>query len=147
MEVSHQARKKNPTLPKVWVVRAIRYQRKGFPPQTLLTSLLDPVDYPAEELIGLYHERWELELGYAEIKTEMLEREESIRSKSPTAVAQEMWGILLAYNLVRLEMERVADEGPCQRAKTKHSVVPGAIGTMNDPTRLRPLRESMSTTN
>ena len=110
MEVSPEARKKNPTLPKVWVIRAIRYQRKGFPPQTLLTSLLNPVDYPAEELIGLYHERWELELGYAEIKTEMLEREESIRSKSPTAVAQEMWGILLAYNLVRLEMERVADE-------------------------------------
>jgi Insertion element 4 transposase N-terminal/Transposase DDE domain len=110
MKVSHQARKKDPTLPAVWVVRAIRYQRKGFQAQTLLTSLLDPLEYPAGELIGLYHERWELELGYAEIKTEMLGREESIRSKSPTAVAQELWGILLAYNLVRLEMERVADE-------------------------------------
>lgn len=61
-------------------------------------------------MAGLYHERWEIELGYDEIKTEVLEREESIRSKSPTAVAQEIWGILLAYNLVRLEMERVADE-------------------------------------
>lgn len=35
---------------------------------------------------------------------------ESIRSKSPAAVAQELWDILLAFNLVRLEMERVADE-------------------------------------
>ena len=71
---------------------------------------------PAEQVVwlvlgmALFRERWELELGYDEIKTEMLEREESIRSKSPAAVAQELWGILLAYNLVRLEMERVADE-------------------------------------
>jgi len=110
MVVSHQARKKDPTLPKVVLARAIRYQRKGFRPQTLLTSLLDADRYPAAEMAGLYHERWEIELGYDEIKTEVLEREESIRSQSPTAVAQEIWGILLAYNLVRLEMERVADQ-------------------------------------
>ncbi len=110
MEVSYQARKKDPTLPKVFLARAIRYQRKGFRPQTLLTSLLDADRYPAAEMAGIYHERWEIELGYDEIKTEVLEREESIRSKSPAAVAQEIWGILLAYNLVRLEMERVADE-------------------------------------
>lgn len=53
---------------------------------------------------------WVIELGYDEIKTEILDREESIRSKSPIAVSQEIWGILLAYNLARLEMERVADE-------------------------------------
>ena len=40
----------------------------------------------------------------------MLERQEAIRSKTPTGVAQELWGVGLAYNLVRLEMERVADE-------------------------------------
>jgi len=110
MKVSHQARAADPTLPEVWFARAIHYQRKGFPPQTLLTSLIDAEQYPAAELVALYHERWEIELGYDEIKTEILEREEAIRSKSPVAVAQELWGILLAYNLVRLEMERVAAE-------------------------------------
>ena len=60
--------------------------------------------------MALYHERWEIELGYDELKTEMLDREEALRSKSPVAVAQELWGVLLAYNLVRLEMERVAEE-------------------------------------
>jgi hypothetical protein len=40
----------------------------------------------------------------------MLERLETIRSKSPTAVRQEMWGLFLAYNLVRLVMERIAGE-------------------------------------
>jgi hypothetical protein len=93
-----------------WPMRAIRYKRRGFRPQTLLTSMLDPERYPAEEIVALYHERWELELGFDEVKTEMLEREEAIRSRSPEMVRQELWGILLAYNLVRREMEKVADE-------------------------------------
>jgi len=110
MEVSREARAKNPTLPTHFDVRAVRYQRKGFQPQLLLTSLVDEKRYPADELRALYHERWEIELGFGEIKTDMLERFETIRSKSPAAVAQEMWGVLIAYNLVRLEMERIADE-------------------------------------
>ena len=57
-----------------------------------------------------YHERWELELGYDEIKTEMLDRQETIRSRTVEGVGQELWGILLAYNLIRLEMERTADD-------------------------------------
>lgn len=110
MEVSAQARKANPSLPTHWRMRAIRYQRKGFQPQLLLTSLVDHQAYPASEVVALYHERWELELGFDEIKTEMLEREESLRSKTPAGVCQEAWGLLIAYNLVRLEMERVANE-------------------------------------
>ena len=38
----------------------------------------------------------------------MLAREESTRSKSPRGVAQELWGLGIAYNLVRYEAERVA---------------------------------------
>ena len=40
----------------------------------------------------------------------MLDRQEAIRSRTPAGVRQELWGIALAYNLVRLEMERAADE-------------------------------------
>ena len=110
MDVSGEARRQMPSLPKTFQVRAIEYQRKGFEPQTLLTSLLDPEQYPRDEVVELYHERWEIELGYDEIKTELLEREEAIRSKSPDGVEQELWGIFVAYNLIRLEMERIADE-------------------------------------
>jgi hypothetical protein len=99
-----------PGLPRTWTLRAIHYKKKGFPRATLLTSLLDPETYPADELIALYHERWETEVGYDELKTHMLDRQEAIRSKTPTGVRQELWGIALAYNLVRLEMERVAAE-------------------------------------
>ena len=109
MEVNPDARREHPNLPERWGMRAIRYRRRGFREQTLLTSLLDSVKYPAKEVVALYHERWELELGYDEIKTELLEREEAIRSRSPVGVEQELWGIALAYNLVRLEMERAAE--------------------------------------
>jgi hypothetical protein len=97
-------------LPTTWTLRAIHYKRKGCPRATLLTSLVDAEKYPAKELVALYHERWETEIGYDELKTHMLDRQEAIRSKTPAGVRQELWGIALAYNLVRLEMERVAAE-------------------------------------
>jgi hypothetical protein len=109
-EVSSEARRKAPSLPTHFDARAIRYHRKGYRPQILLTSLLDDTLYSAAELRALYHERWELELGFGELKTDMLERLETIRSKSPTSVAQELWGLLIAYNLIRLEMQRIAGE-------------------------------------
>ena len=108
--LSRKTRAAYPELPAVWTARAIRYERKGFRPATLLTSLLDAEAYPADELIALYHERWELEIAYDEMKTHLLAREETIRSRTPQGVRQEIWGIALAYNLVRVEMERVADE-------------------------------------
>jgi len=110
LRVSLPARQRDRELPAQWVARAVRYERKGFRPSWLLTSLLDPAEHPAAEIVRLYHERWEIELGYDEVKTEMLEREEAIRSKKPAGVEQELWGLLLAYNLIRLEMRQVAIE-------------------------------------
>ena len=106
---SHATRRVHGALPPTLQVRAIRYHRRGFRPQTLLTSLLDPVAYPAAELIALYHERWELELGFDEVKTHTLEREEALRSKTPARIRQEVWGLAIGYNLVRLAMARVAE--------------------------------------
>ena len=108
MTVSSEARRQDPSLPLTWPMRAIRYRRRGFAEQTLLTSLVDAKRYPAAEIVALYHERWEIELGYNEVKRVMLAREESTRSKSPRGVAQELWGLAIAYNLVRFEAEGVA---------------------------------------
>jgi hypothetical protein len=96
-------------LPGKWEIRVIHYKRKGFPRSTLLTSLVDAKKYPPKELVALYHERWEMELAYDEVKTHLLDRQETIRSRTPGGVRQEIWGIAIAYNLVRREMERVAD--------------------------------------
>ena len=115
LPVSPEARQKDPSLPQSFVARVVDYQRKGFKPQKLLTSLLDARRFSREAVVALYHERWELELGYDEIKTKLLDRRESIRSKSPDGVEQEIWGLLLAYNLVRSYMVRVgklADVAP-----------------------------------
>jgi Insertion element 4 transposase N-terminal/Transposase DDE domain len=95
-------------LPATLRARAVRVQRRGFRPYLLLTSLLDPVAYPAAELAALYHERWELELAFDEVKTHTLERTETLRSHAPARVEQEVWGLLLGYNLVRLLMARAA---------------------------------------
>ena len=108
MDVSAEARAQDPSLPKQWRARAITYQRPGFEPRTIMTSLRDPKLYPGDELRELYHERWEIELGYDELKTELMDSEPTLRSKTPMGVRQEVWGTLLAYNLVRLEMNRIA---------------------------------------
>lgn len=102
-------RREHPELAESILVRVIEYQLADGEPNRLFVSLLDPNTYPAEELIRLYHERWELEIGFDEIKTHMLERKESLRSKKPDGVYQELWGQLLTYNLVRREMLLAAE--------------------------------------
>jgi hypothetical protein len=102
------SRKQHPELPKTFIARVVSYQVKGYPAQKLITSMVDAEKYPASEMAQLYHERWELELGYDELKTHMLEREEALRSRTPELVRQEVFGICLGFNLVRCEMARVA---------------------------------------
>jgi Transposase DDE domain len=65
IKVSREARNKHPSLPTHFDARVIRYQRKGYRPQVLITSLVDETKYPADEIRRLYHERWEIELGLA----------------------------------------------------------------------------------
>lgn len=109
-KTSHHALKQDSSLPETFIARRIQYKKRGFDRVFLLTSLLEVGEFPRDELIELYHQRWEIELGYKEIKSELLEREEAIRSKTPDGVCQELWGLLLVYNLVRVEMERTARE-------------------------------------
>lgn len=123
--LSKQARRANPELPETLLVRAVRYQRRGFRAQTLLTSLTDSQRYPATEIAALYHERWELELAFDELKTHTLEREETLRSRTPARVYQEVWGLALGYNLVRLAMTRAAAEArvPPLRLSYRHALL------------------------
>jgi hypothetical protein len=112
-------------LPATLRVRAIRVHHPGFRPYVLLTSLLDAAAYPASELTALYHERWELELTFDEIKTHTLERAEALRSKAPERVEQEVWGLLLAYNLVRVVMCQAASRAgvPPLRLSFRHALL------------------------
>ena len=109
MTIDQSTRDRYPELPIKWRMRALNYQRTGHAPQILLTSMTDHHAYPASELAALYHERWELELMFDDLKTEQLKSETVLRSKHPEGVRQELWGILLAHNLVRREIERIAE--------------------------------------
>lgn len=72
----------------------------------LVTDLLDPEVYPALELAIFYHQRWENELSYDELKTHLVTvnngtLDTDFRSKTPVGVLQEAYGMLIAYNLIR----------------------------------------------
>jgi hypothetical protein len=154
LEFSDQTRRANPEMPERWLVRAIRYERPGFQPQTLLTSLHDHKKFPAREMVALYHERWELELGFDEVKTELLEREEALRSKTPRGVAQDLWSLGLLYNLVRLEMEQIALEAGVPPTRISFIaalqfiqncwLICAAMAPARIPRKLRRLREDLS---
>ena len=109
MRVSPQARKKDAGLPPTWTVRAITRELDG-KLRTVFTSLDDPQRWPADEVFALYHERWEIELAYGEMKTEMLRQSMTLRSQHSDGVKQELWATLLMYNLIRLEITRIAEE-------------------------------------
>jgi len=74
----------------------------------LVTTLLDPQQAPALELICLYHERWEIELVIDELKTHQRLSPQPLRSKSPELLYQELYGLLLAHYAVRAWMNQSA---------------------------------------
>lgn len=106
MKVSPQARKRNPELPEYWQVRAVSYEVRG-KLKTVFTSL--PAEqYSTEQVAQLYQERWEIELGFRDIKSAMHNNTLTLRSKKVELVYQELWGVLLAYNVVRREASQAA---------------------------------------
>jgi hypothetical protein len=94
-------------------VRAVEYTLDGAggEPQTvyrLVTSILDPLTGPAEDLADLYHQRWELETAFDELKTHLRGRQVVLRSKTAALVFQESYGLLLAHYAVRGLMHEAA---------------------------------------
>ena len=77
----------------------------------LLTTLTDPSAHPAAELVRLYHERWEIETAYAELKSTILGGR-VLRARTPTGVEQEVWALLIAYQVLRTAMTDATDSVP-----------------------------------
>lgn len=113
MKVSQQARKNAPELPRTWRARAIAFANAKGEKQYLLTSLIDRAEYPASEIIACYARRWNIETSYRELKQCMMGMALTLRSQSVDGVMQEIWGALIAYNLVRLEIAKTALEADC----------------------------------
>lgn len=107
LTTSPQARKKWPGLPPTMQARLLRRKVNGKEVQ-ILTSMTDPLRFPAADIVDLYSHRWEIELGYREMKQSLLGNRLTLRSRTPEMVFQELWGTLLAYHLIRFQMARMA---------------------------------------
>jgi hypothetical protein len=67
----------------------------------LITTLTDHHAFPAHDLVTLYHQRWEIETTYLELKSTTLGGR-VLRAQTPTGVDQEVYAVLTAYQTVRL---------------------------------------------
>ena len=72
--------------------------------------MLDPA-VPAVEIIELYHERWEIETAFAEIKSTGLGGR-VLRSRTPAGVAQEVYALLITYQALRIAISDTTLAGP-----------------------------------
>jgi IS4 transposase len=95
-----------PELPDSVEVRLVS-RKIGGKQYDVLTSMVDPMKYPLAEIADLYSHRWEIELGYREQKQYMLGNRLTLRSRLPELVRQELWGVLLTYNLIRYQMTQM----------------------------------------
>ena len=96
------------------VVRVIVFSIPGFRPVRLITSLIDSA-ITAKEIVIHYHKRWDIEIAYDEIKTHQCSTLKGqmptiLRSKRSDLVEQELYAILITYNLIRSLIKKATDK-------------------------------------
>jgi hypothetical protein len=100
-------------LPEELEVRILRrrIERPGFRTREIcvVTTLLDPVAYPADEIMETYQQRWRMEMCLDDLKTSL--GMENLRGRTPGMVARELRVFLCAHNLLRWVMATAAQAG------------------------------------
>jgi hypothetical protein len=97
---------------------AFRVTRKGFRTNWawIITTLTDPQLYPAQELIELYSQRWQIEVYFRDLKRTL--GLSQISARTATGARKEVLGFVLLYNLIR---------GVIQQAAQRQGVDPDRI--------------------
>jgi hypothetical protein len=99
------------------VVRVVEYRLEGVPDAEplyrLITTLLDPDSAPAVELAALYHERWEQEGAFAELKVTLPGGQLMLRSRRADLAEQELYALLLVHLALRGLMVQASRQGGC----------------------------------
>jgi hypothetical protein len=113
LDPEHTTETRNAWTPKTLTVRVIAYQIPGFRATRLVTNILES-SITAKELVLQYHKRWDIELCFDEIKTHQCatlrgQMPTLFRSKRPDLVEQELYAMMLLYNLIRETMLQAAD--------------------------------------
>jgi Insertion element 4 transposase N-terminal/Transposase DDE domain len=99
------------------LVRIIEYTVTGSGgtrtgPFRLATTLLDHEQAPAAQVAAIYHQRWEIENSYGELKTRLRGASFILRSRSPELVRQELFAFLTVYQaLCALKAEAARTAG------------------------------------
>ncbi|MGO1057476.1 IS4 family transposase [Crossiella sp. CA198] len=76
----------------------------------LLTTLTDHRAFPAVEIVTLYHQRWEIETAYLELKSTILGGR-VLRARTPDGISQEVYALLTTYQILRLAMAEATASG------------------------------------
>lgn len=66
----------------------------------LITTILGP-DCPAADIVALYHQRWEIETAFLELKSTTLGGR-VLRARTPAGVEQEIYALLVTYQALRI---------------------------------------------
>lgn len=97
-------------LPETLTLRMLHIQIDipGFRTESIVivTTLTDPIAYPAEDLAKLYLRRWSVELFFRDIKITL--GMDVLRCRTPEMVRKEIALHVIAYNLVRGLMQQAA---------------------------------------
>ena len=106
-------------LPEEMTIRIIRVQGLGRDHKRttkyIVTTLLDPDEYPADEIASLYFHRSEIEVRFRDIKTIM--GMDMLRTKSPKMIRKELMMHMIAYNAVRLLILKSAKVHQCNHRR------------------------------
>ena len=76
----------------------------------VLTTLLDPAQFPAREIAALYAERWQIEIAYLHLKKTVKGTGRVLRGRSPALARQEAWALLLVHNMTATLSARAAGQ-------------------------------------
>jgi hypothetical protein len=119
------------SLPEFLILRELRVhvKQRGFRTKSLIviTTLLSPAGYAADEIADLYRRRWDAELHLRSLKTVL--QMDHLRCKTPHRVRNEFWMHLLAYNLIRRAMALAAIQSGVQPWQVSFK---GALQTLNE---------------
>ncbi|MET8437880.1 IS4 family transposase, partial [Streptomyces sp900116325] len=142
--LSHIRASRGPARDEPVVVRVLAYGLEGRTAEgetggyRLVTTLLDARRYPARQLAALYHERWEIESVFAEIKTHQRGARVVLSSKTPDGVHQQIWAHLLVHHALRelmlrtaatrgLDPDRISFTETLRSARRSVTVTPGSF--------------------
>jgi hypothetical protein len=114
-------------------------------PLTMTRLRAEPLA-PAAELAAAYHERWEAELVFDEIKTHQRGAATVLRSRKPEMAEQEIWGLLLTHYGIRHLIREAADQAGLDPDRMSFMPASGLFAARSRTRRLFPLQRLLAAT-